>query len=947
MFVSEDLYRSLLGRDIKSDSELALLNQSLRITANVETGHFKLLSVFDSPISLGNKSTYDDFSAYQNVQILSESITFTGDLLSPKGILISCNDILSSKAVVNTTGTNGADQVIGGSAAKPGDNGGPIKFYIQNGTVAVSNNLSFVAEGGTGGGVTVANSQGGAGGNGGIITRIFQSCYTNLVGFAYQFLDENNVPDDILQFTSVRRNDPSYILALQLLKHTSNYPIDEGNISSRVDGLRQLLIDIDNGVAATVYDLVVKVRLIRNAVEAVVTQQKDAFSVSAYYKGGYGGAGNGIGTNGPSGQPGSDVYYVFSKYDPGAQGRTAFAYANPEQCAMLLERGKIFYYMGSPVLLGRAANIFQRLVDRLCFLSVDLSGIYEADEAAKLQSIRTDAANMLIQLSSGVSYNGHEYNWAPRASYTIYEQVLNIALDDNQAFENAYIQYHVALDKQEKLTASVNMALQQTTQMIGSLNTEINDLVAQLKDTENRLIQLTDPVKITHSILMGTFERLKDRIQNHFELSVPQLLNALTKMAATPTGVVAGNAGLGLVFEGFNSVPDVNGVPANKDYIIKQILYGEATVKSIDDTLDKNSLNGEFVVDDPFGTRLMVARDDLMHFLDAYASSNFADVIDEIKGDYDAFIEAILARNEQAVLYNMQLKVYVEMVASRAEYQAMKNNLQGKEIEANDPGLAIITTYMDSVYQSSRARVLNYLDRFVRSLNFRMLTTFDIFQLAFGGGDADSVPQSITNVAMRSARSRIQDAFLQTVEIWGSEPARFPADFNNPRGKRIYLDEKSLSILKTEHQVTVNIPVTYKDPTIKNEFTGCCNIRVYRARFGLTGLVAKKSAYVGCNLVHTGKEVLVDRQSVGLTFVHDPISITYSYVLSPDGTINVLDNGNLAEADVDEPAKSYAAPGAFPVEGWKVDLRASALEDLDFSGVTEAYFDFCGTNYAF
>ena len=49
---------------------------------------------------------------------------------------------------------------------------------------------------------------------------------------------------------------------------------------------------------------------------------------------------------------------------------------------------------------------------------------------------------------------------------------------------------------------------------------------------------------------------------------------------------------------------------------------------------------------------------------------------------------------------------------------------------------------------------------------------------------------------------------------------------------------------------------------------------------------------------------------------------------------------------MDEPATYYAAPGLFPVDGWAVDLRASTLNALDFSNVTEAYFDFSGTNYA-
>jgi len=147
-------------------------------------------------------------------------------------------------------------------------------------------------------------------------------------------------------------------------------------------------------------------------------------------------------------------------------------------------------------------------------------------------------------------------------------------------------------------------------------------------------------------------------------------------------------------------------------------------------------------------------------------------------------------------------------------------------------------------------------------------------------------------------------------------------------------------------QVEVKIPAVYEHTNTESEFAGCCNVRIYRVRFGITGLIARRQAYVNVNLKHKGQETIVDRKNVGHVYVHDPISISYSFSLNSDGKIDVLDNGNVAEADVDEPAKNYAAPGPFPVDGWVVDLRASTLNALDFSKVTEAYFDFCGTNYA-
>lgn len=351
--------------------------------------------------------------------------------------------------------------------------------------------------------------------------------------------------------------------------------------------------------------------------------------------------------------------------------------------------------------------------------------------------------------------------------------------------------------------------------MIGNLTKDIDDLVGRLQETEKLVISLTDPVERTHEVLRKKFEELKDKIKNDFELSVPQLMNALTFLAFSPTKSMAGVEGLNLLYEGFSSIPDIEGHPVNKDYIIGKIKRGEATVKSIKDILG-HELDGEFKVDDPFGTRIMTVEEDMMSFLESYANSSFASVIDQIKKDFDAFVKATIARNEQAVLYNIQLRLCVDKIAAKKDYEKKKRDLQGKQIEITDPDLATITAYMADIYQSSRARVMQYLDYFVRSLNFRMLTTYDIFPLAFQGTEPDKVPLSITSDVLRSGRSRIQDRFGKELEIWGSEPQRFPSNFDNAVGKRIYLTTKSeltdlskgLSVCSESASCIISIPLT-------------------------------------------------------------------------------------------------------------------------------------------
>ena len=404
-------------------------------------------------------------------------------------------------------------------------------------------------------------------------------------------------------------------------------------------------------------------------------------------------------------------------------------------------------------------------------------------------------------LNTQQTYDGHRKDWIPRPSYTFYTDALNSALADHKAFEDAYINYHAALSQMQELQDSVGLALDQTSQIISGLNVDIDDLNAQLQESDKSITALTGPVTLTHTDLIVEFEKLKDQINDYFGLSMPQLLNALKSFAFGPNKGMAAVQGLDLLYQGFTSVPDLSGNPVNKDVIIGKIQYGEATVESIKDTLGKE-LDGSFELDDPFGTRIMTAEDSMMSFLDSFVNTSLAKVIKEMKDKFYAFVKAIIARNQEVLHYNVLLKLLVNKFADVATYEKKKDELQGKKIEANDPDLPAITEYMGDIYQSSRARVMKFLDYLLRSLNFRMLTREDIYKLAFADGtEYDKVPLTLTSDVLLNARKQIEDKFDDEINVWGSEPARFPANFDDPRGKRIYLNKDDLQDLITNYTV--------------------------------------------------------------------------------------------------------------------------------------------------
>ena len=146
----------------------------------------------------------------------------------------------------------------------------------------------------------------------------------------------------------------------------------------------------------------------------------------------------------------------------------------------------------------------------------------------------------------------------------------------------------------------------------------------------------------------------------------------------------------------------------------------------------------------------------------------------------------------------------------------------------------------------------------------------------------------------------------------------------------------------------MSIPPVLQDSQEAGDFAGCCNVRIYKARFGFTGLKTAngvEEARVQVALTHGGNETIVSRKNA-IEFEHDPVTVIYSFVLQNDGLVNPLDDGNIGLPDVNQTATTYAPPG--PFAKWTVRFGDSTeFGKLDFSGVTDAFFDFCGTNYAF
>ena len=404
----------------QNDEILLPPDQSQHIV-NRESGLFLLLSVSETPIHFGQGSIYPDFSTHSNVYIFSESIALGGELLSQQGISISCNDITTASTKIVTTGKNGDKQIAGVSQATNGAKGGPINFYIQDGSSEASKSILLVATGGTGGDATVVVDHAGNGGEGGDLVRIVQSNSSYLTGSIMEFLAREDVDPQRHGSKIVEEGDPVYLSAYSLLLIALKVTATEEEAEELIKPLDTQLSKIREGIPHTVEDLVLCIQQLRyDLLNGFVKQQRRNFKAGADYKGGYPGSGRGI--TGEHGKRGSDAYLFQHTYssdpksaDNVAIRKTTFAFAHPEQCAMLLDRAKVLYYMGADQPSGKAGDLFQRIIRRLSFLpltptdplykayaDLERDGVCPAGTLSILESIKKEAETWMSQLTTGV-----------------------------------------------------------------------------------------------------------------------------------------------------------------------------------------------------------------------------------------------------------------------------------------------------------------------------------------------------------------------------------------------------------------------------------------------------------------------------------------------------------------------------------------------------------------
>ncbi|KAH7302960.1 hypothetical protein B0I35DRAFT_415466 [Stachybotrys elegans] len=157
-------------------------------------------------------------------------------------------------------------------------------------------------------------------------------------------------------------------------------------------------------------------------------------------------------------------------------------------------------------------------------------------------------------------------------------------------------------------------------------------------------------------------------------------------------------------------------------------------------------------------------------------------------------------------------------------------------------------------------------------------------------------------------------------------------------------------------------PASRQTSFLASPFAGHTNVRISQVRFFAPGIrlasintektVAEMRLYV--ELQHGGDEVSVDPDNVQVAFRHWPVQLASSYkwaevVGAADIGGNVTTSRQVLPSDWmgANGANTHAQAPIGPFRSWRVTIRETVNGTVDWTGVSEAYLEFCGSSSPF
>jgi hypothetical protein len=927
-------------------AETVLLSQSLEAFQTLALGNDEIiLSVLDSTTDLTGTLT-----GHGCVWLFAEDVVATEPLDMVSGVIAvhALDSAGPSPAQLSIAGAAGTSTPSVNTGSAPGVAGGPggkaqtLSLFVES-AGPYEPDFAIDARGGDGGAGQrgaggCPGADGGAGGRGGAVTVLASTP-------VLAWLSQLRVIAALSTVTARQKGLNDLLATL---------PAADARLTPTRTALQTA------AAATTSADQLAAIELAEWALCGVSGGLEAAIHAAVDASGGrYGVYGDGTpnGTDGASGVAGEVTTVVLgASPEVASQSFPPFFVAHPSQCARLLEKARLQYLVLDPVghpdgvtdlmtMLLRLQARTQIFVDAPA--NSPLIAYYQKNEAtvgavgsvAQLQSLNDQATRLLLQLRHGKDLFGNNAQSVPLGSFGFYKDLLDQLIADFTAIETSYEQYFAALATGDARMQTIKDARGQQQAVRQAALTQLG----RLEGLAQKTVAIIDGYKVTLPPLKAavdkTMQGLEEEINNTFDFDFDSVMQSLSTLAFAPESefMMVATAGQ-FLYNGSTKIVNDQGVPIKREYVVSQVLAVKADVDGLTEGFAQLD-NGMLAADDPAAGKL-ITDEQQFETLMAQFDGKFTAALATVKSTFDAYIAAVVARNNQILNYNATVLLMLHDQQLAAQATADLETLTDQQLATMQPQTPALATFVSGIY-AARSQVMETLDLTARAYRFWALSDTNLLSAAYGG----KPPPEIGSAELVGAQTAILDAYQQAIEGFGTNASAFPP---TPKGTGliVHVPAGTVQLLPAINQLMVTIPVVKPGTTAEQSpFAGMADVRVTLVRAWIDG-VKTSSGQVQVRITHTGREQIASAAGAIYTFTHEPVTKLFKYVIGGGGG-GVIEEANFgcAQTTADDQTAIYAALGPFTT--WQIKVEEADNPGLDLSALTGVRLEFHGTNLAF
>ncbi|CAK7205420.1 hypothetical protein SEUCBS139899_008191 [Sporothrix eucalyptigena] len=657
--------------------------------------------------------------------------------------------------------------------------------------------------------------------------------------------------------------------------------------------------------------------------------------------------------------------------------RMVQAVVAPEQCQMLLDQADRLYFTGDLLQYPLAMRLYTKLTQRLGFveamradksatnnlrtspLAVALAGLevryaLTTDTLQQLDRIYTTALRRLSGIGLNQDLWGRTSTWVPRLSLAYYGTRVDTMIARLAEVEAMFKEYAEA--HQRQMITDKQLEHVQTSN--GAMATAAKTQIDSILEAGGELEQAADAIELcrprlvaARAALSSSLAAMQEAIRTQFHVSPDSVMEALSMLSMAPEGFAAVVQAADVAYKAETKVEDARGNLVKKSYVLHQIGTCTGSLASLTDTF-ATMKKGDLSDDDPGYAKIFATASDIEDILKDF-TERVPDAAGAVRKQLDAFLAAATKRNGHVLHYNGLLDQLQKLEGIQRQCAAEAERL-GDRLLGQSPALPAIYFWLKTLKRESILRIMQELNNQARAQAFWGPTP--VSSVTFSPpGPKDGAVQ------LRLHQEELAGRFEKAYEGFQSNGWHFfPTEKSfEKEGIRIPLTASALASLKDTNEALITVT-----PRAHTDFLDMANARVTQVRFWLLGATvsahdpgAKNPRYpLRVQITQCGDDTLWTAAGKPCIFRHAPVTVQFSYETTLFNATQQCSGKPELVYGTQEIEHDYAGgprvPGASdkppigPFGDWKVVVRKDVNPDLDLTGVTAGWIEFCGRHQA-